>query len=155
MPSGSKAKLYLVDTNILSARAPGKAAAHTALTQWMDAHSDALRLSVVTITEIEDGIAKAKRQGATRKASDLADWFESVVHLYSDQILAIDVAIAREAGRLLDNARGRERDPGLADMLIAATARIHGLTLLTRNLGDFEGCGVDVVDPFEGDGWVK
>ena len=148
---GSDSALYLVDTNILSATAPGKAA-YRELAQWMDGHSDALRLSVVTITEIEDGIAKANRQGATRKASDLADWLESVVHLYSDQILAIDIGVAREAGRLLDSARGRGRDPGLADMLIAATARVHQLTLLTRNVRDFDGCGVEVVDPFEGMG---
>jgi toxin FitB len=144
----SESTFYLVDTNILSARAPGKEAAHEALAQWMDTHSNELRLSVVTITEIEDGIAKAKRQGATRKAQDLADWLESVVHLYGDQILAIDIGVAREAGRLLDAARGRGRDPGLADMLIAATARVHTLTLLTRNVRDFDGCGVEVVDPF-------
>jgi toxin FitB len=148
---GSDPALYLVDTNILSATAPGKVT-HQALAQWMDAHSEALRLSVVTITEIEDGIAKAKRQGATRKANDLADWLESVVHLYSDQILPIDIGVAREAGRLLDTARGSGRDPGLADMLIAATARIHRLTLLTRNVRDFDGYGVEVVDPFGGMG---
>ena len=148
---GSDPALYLVDTNILSATAPGKAA-YRELAQWMDGHSDALRLSVVTITEIEDGIAKAKRQGATRKASDLADWLESVVHLYSDQILPIDIGVSREAGRLLDCARGRGRDPGLADMLIAATARVHRLTLLTRNVRDFDDCGVEVVDPFAGMG---
>lgn len=145
----SEASGYLVDTNILSADAPGKAAAHAALAQWMDEHSARLRLSVVTITEVEDGIAKAKRQGATRKARDLADWLEAVVHLYGEQILAIDVGIAREAGRLLDGARGRGLEPGLADMLIAATAKVHGLTVLTRNVRDFAGCGVEVVDPLE------
>jgi toxin FitB len=147
MPN-SKFSLYLVDTNVLSAGAPSKDAAHQALADWMDAHSADLRLSVVTLTEIEDGIAKAKRQGATRKAQGLADWLESVVHLYEDQIIPIDSAIAREAGRLLDNARGQGREPGLADMFIAATARVRGLTLLTRNVRDFEGCGVLVVDPF-------
>lgn len=143
----SKAKLYLVDTNILSAGAPGKAEAHAALANWMDEHSASLRLSVITITEIEDGIAKAKREGATRKAKQLADWLESLVHLYNDQILPIDTASAREAGRLLDLARGQGRNAGLADMLIAATARLHGLVLLTRNVRDFEGCEVEVWDP--------
>jgi toxin FitB len=147
---GSKTRRYLVDTNILSAGAPGKAAAHAALVQWMDEHSAQLRLSVVTVTEIEDGIAKARRQGATRKARELAEWLETVIHLYGEQILAIDVDTAREAGNLLDGARGRGLEPGLADMLIAATARVHGLTLLTRNERDFEGCGLVVVDPFEG-----
>ena len=60
--------------------------------------------------------------------------------------------VAREARRLLDRGRGRGRDPGLADMLIAATARVHRLTLLTRKVCDFDGCGVEVVDPFEGMG---
>jgi toxin FitB len=144
----SKSSRFLVDTNILSAGAPGKDVTHRALAVWMDAHSADLRLSVVTLTEIENGIAKAKRQGAVRKAKDLADWLESVVHLYDNQIIAIDSEIAREAGRRLDDARGHGREPGLADMLIAATARVHDLTVLTRNVRDFEGCGVTVVDPF-------
>lgn len=146
----SKSKLYLVDTNILSANAPGKAEQHAALAEWMDEHSTALRLSVITITEIEDGIAKARREGATRKAKQLADWLESLVHLYNDQMLPIDTSVAREAGRLLDLARGQGRNPGLADMLIAATARVHGLVLMTRNVRDFEGCGVEVWDPRAG-----
>jgi toxin FitB len=58
--------------------------------------------------------------------------------------------VAREARRLLDRGRGRGRDPGLADMLIAAIAHVHRLTLLTRNVRDFEGSGVEVIDPFEG-----
>lgn len=144
----SKPANYLVDTNILSTSAPGKVATHQAVAKWMDEHSASLFLSVVTITEIEDGIAKAKRQGATRKASNLADWLDSIVHLYDHQIIPIDVKVARETGHLLDQARGQGREPGLADMLIAATARVHGLTLLTRNVRDFEGCGGEVVDPF-------
>jgi toxin FitB len=147
MPSSEPVD-YLVDTNILSTSAPSKVAAHRALAQWMDAHSANLFLSVVTITEIEDGIAKARRQGATRKAIDLADWLESIVHLYDEQIIPIEIKVAREAGRFLDEARGQGREPGLADMLIAATARVHGLTVLTRNTRDFEGCGIEVVDPF-------
>jgi toxin FitB len=144
----SDTTLYLVDTNILSARAPGKSSANEALAAWMEAHSDQLRLSVVTIAEIEDVIAKAKRQGANRKARDLADWLESVLHLYADRVLAVDIPVAREAGRLLDISRGQVREPGLADMLIAATARAHGLTVLTRSVRDFERCGVGVVDPY-------
>lgn len=145
---GSKSSHYLVDTNILSASAPGKDKVYQALAEWMDAHSADLRLSVVTLTEIEDGIAKARRLGATRKAKHLAEWLESVVHLYDDQIIPIDTEIARETGRQLDKARGQGREPGLADMLIAATAQVYSLTVLTRNVRDFEGCGVKVVDPF-------
>ena len=147
----SKPVRYLVDTNILSANAPGKAGAHERLAKWMDTHSDSLHLSVVTITEVEDGIAKARRTGATRKARDLAQWLEMVVHLYGEKVIPIDILVARAAGPLLDAARGQGREPGLADMLIAATAHVHGLTVLTRNLRDLAGCGVAVIDPFDAD----
>ncbi len=143
---GSEPTRYLVDTNILSTGAPGRF--DGALAQWMDANSDALMLSVVTITEIEDGIAKAQRQGASRKAEQLASWLEAVLHLYGNRVLPIDVAVARKAGLLLDQVRGQGRDPGLAEMLIAATALTHNLTVLTRNVKDFHGCGMTVLDPF-------
>ncbi len=142
---------YLVDTNILPASAPAKHGADARVAEWLDTQSAHLRLSVVTITEIEDGIAKARRQSATAKAQALADWLDAVIHLYGDQILPVDVAVGREAGRLLDRARSGGRDPGLADMLIAATARVHGLIVLTRNRKDFVDCDVAVSDPYSGD----
>ena len=114
----------------------------------MDAHSADLFLSTVTISEIEDGIAKAKREGATRKARDLTAWLETVLHLYAARILPFDVATARLAGGLSDRARGQGHAPGLADIIIAATAQHHGLTILTRNLRHFEPLGVAVHDPF-------
>lgn len=147
MPDSEPAR-YLVDTNVLSASAPGKAA-HDRLAHWMHANSDALHLSVVTLAEVEVRIAKAKRVGATRKARELAEWLEMVVHLYRDKVIPIDAAIARAAGRLLDAVRGQGREPGLADMLIAGTAQVHDLTVLTRNVKDFAGCEVSVLDPFE------
>jgi predicted nucleic acid-binding protein len=98
----------------------------------MDQHSASLYLSTVTVAEIEDGIAKAKREKATRKAADLAAWLETLLHLYGDRILAFDLAAARIAGVLSDLARGRGAKPGFANIMIAATARSHGLTILTR-----------------------
>ena len=114
----------------------------------MDAHSAELFLSTVTIAEIEDGIAKAKREGATRKARDLTAWLETVLHLYAARILPFDLAIARLAGSLSDRARGQGHAPGFADIIIAATAQHHGLTILTRNVRHFEPLGVPVHDPF-------
>ena len=114
----------------------------------MDAHSAELFLSTVTIAEIEDGIAKAKREGATRKARDLTAWLETVLHLYAARILPFDLATARLAGGLSDHARGQGHAPGFADIIIAATAQHHGLTILTRNLRHFEPLGVAVHDPF-------
>jgi predicted nucleic acid-binding protein len=139
--------LYLVDTNVISAGAPSRVPARE-LVAWMDAHSDELFLSVVTIAEIEDGIAKAKREGATRKARDLAAWLDTLLHLYSARILPFDLATARISGALSDLARGQGQAPGFADVMIAATAQRHGLVILTRNLRHFVPLGVAAHDPF-------
>lgn len=113
----------------------------------MDAHSDELFLSVVTIAEIEDGIAKAKREGASRKARDLTAWLDTLLHLYSARILTFDLVTARIAGALSDLARGQGQAPGFADVMIAATAQRHRLVILTRNLRHFEPLGVEAHDP--------
>jgi len=128
--------MYLVDTNVISAAAPSRPVS-PALIEWMDAHSASLFLSVVTVAEIEDGIAKARREGATRKSVDLSAWLETVLHLYGDRVLVFDTATARIG-----------QTPGLADIIIAATAQHHGLTILSRNLRHFEPLGVAVIDPF-------
>lgn len=139
--------MYLVDTNVISAAAPGRPVP-SALVKWMDAHSDSLFLSVVTVAEIEDRIAKSRREGATRKSSNLASWLETVLHLYGDRILAFDAPTARIAGAIADRARGQGHAPGFADIIIAATARSHGLTVLSRNIRHFEPLGVAVLNPF-------
>jgi toxin FitB len=140
--------MYLVDTNVISARAPARPVPHP-LTGWMDTHSASLFLSAVTVAEIEDGIAKLRREGATRKSADLAAWLETVLHLYADRVLAFDAATARIAGALSDRARGLGQAPGFADIIIAATAQQHALTILSRNLRHFEPFGVSVIDPFK------
>ena len=139
--------MYLVDTNVISAAAPSRPVP-VALVEWMDSHSAHLFMSAVTVAEIEDGIAKLRREGARRKSTDLAAWLEVVLHLYGDRVLAFDAATARIAGVISDRARGQGQTPGLADIMIAATARHHGLTILSRNLRHFEPFGVPVIDPF-------
>lgn len=113
----------------------------------MDAHSDALFLSVVTIAEVEDGIAKLRREKATRRSKELAQWLYAVLHLYGDRILMFETPTARLAGELSDRARGQGQAPGFADVIIAATARQYGLTILSRNVRHFEPLGVPVLDP--------
>jgi toxin FitB len=139
--------MYLVDTNVISAAAPARPVP-SALVEWMDVHSASLFLSVVTVAEIEDGIAKSWREGAKRKSADLASWLETVLHLYGNRILAFDTPAARIAGAIADQARGQGHAPGLADIMIAATAQHHGLTILSRNIRHFEPLGVAVLDPF-------
>ena len=140
---------YLVDTNVISATAPGTAGRRAEFAQWMDSHSDDLYLSAVTIAEIADGIAKIKREGAKRKAAGLSAWLGTVLHLYADRVLPFERTTAEIAGALSDLARGRGHSPGFADIAIAATARRHALTILSRNKRHFEPMDVTVVDPFQ------
>lgn len=140
---------YLVDTNVISAIAPTAVVKHTELIDWMDRRSPDLFLSAVTIAEITEGIAKARREGAKRKASNLSAWLRTVLHLYGDRVLPFDSPTAEIAGALADLAHGRGHSPGFADVAIGATARRHDLTILSRNERHFTPMDVAVVDPFQ------
>lgn len=141
---------YLVDTDVVSAAAPTKGVHRPELVAWMDLHSSDLFVSAVTIAEIASGIAKVKREGERRKASALSSWLETLLHLYGDRVLPFDNPIAEIAGTLSDLARSRGYSPGFADIAIAATAKHHHLTILSRNTRDFAPMDVAVIDPFEG-----
>ncbi len=132
---------------MLSAEAPTKAVAAPGLATWMDRNSAKLFLSVITVSEVEDGIAKTRRQGAGRKADRLADWLETLLHLYALRILPVDLPIARRLGSLADQARGQGYAPGLADLAIAATAQAAGYTILARNLRHFAMLSIPGLDP--------
>jgi toxin FitB len=116
----------------------------------MDASSDKLFLSAVTAAEVEAGIAKARREGAAMKAAALSTWWGAIEHLYGDRILPIGLDVAHAAGRLLDKARAAGRTPDFVDVAIAATAQVHDLTILTRNVKHFMPFGVPLMDPFQG-----
>ncbi len=141
--------MYLVDTNVILAGAPTKAVTMAEMIKWMDEHSTKLYLSVVTVAEIEDGIAKARRERAGRKAADLTAWLDTVLHLYGDRVLAFDVTAARVAGELSDLARSKGLAPGFADIVIAATARTRQLIIMTRNVRHFLLLGISSINPFQ------
>jgi predicted nucleic acid-binding protein len=101
-----------------------------------------LFLSVVTLGEIERGIEK-RRKADPVFADELAAWLESLVHLYADRILPVTPSVARRWGRLSAQI-GHES----ADLLIAATALSHGLTVVTRNTAHFAPTGVGLINPF-------
>ena len=115
----------------------------------MDRNSAGFYLSVITVSEMEDVIARRRRSGAHAKAGRLATWLETVLHLYASRILPNDVATARRVGSLSDHARGQGYDPGLADLVIATTAMVRGCVLLTRTLRHLAPLGTPVHDPFE------
>jgi predicted nucleic acid-binding protein len=138
----------LVDTNIISAIAPTAAVRHSEMTAWMDLHSPDLFLSAVTVAELADGIAKTTREGSKRKAAELSAWLQTVLHLYGDRVLPVDGPTAEIAGALSDLARSRGHSPGFADIAIAATARRHDLTIMSRNERHFAPMDVAVANPF-------
>lgn len=139
--------VYLLDTNILSTGAPTKRGDGNVdvFAAWMRARSDRLYLSAITIAEIEAGIARAERVGATTKAAALRRWLAAVEHFYGDRILPFGIPEARRAGAILDRARAH--DPGFEDIAIAATAAAHGLTVLTANERHFAPLGVPFANP--------
>lgn len=140
---------YVVDTNVISALAPTKAERPLALIEWIERRSGDLFLSVITAAEVRAGIAKAARRGAARKAAALTSWWDTVEHLYGDRILPFDLKAATIAGGFLDDATATGRDPGFADIAIAAIAEANGLGLLTRNVRDFAAICSRAVDPFD------
>lgn len=140
--------MFLVDTNVISSLAPSKRVEVKDLAVWLDRASPHLFLSVVTAAEVAAGIAKAEREGAVAKARSLAEWWQAVEHFYGEKVLPFDLRCAHLAGGLLD--QGRAHRPGFEDIAIAATAKAHGLTVLTRNLRHFVRLGVSALDPFQG-----
>lgn len=133
--------MFLVDTDVLSALRRGER--HPAAARWLAAQrSSDLYLSVVTIGEIERGIERQRtRDPAFARA--LSDWLDRVLAWYRDRILQVDLPAAQRWGRLTA-ALGHES----ADLLIAATALEHGLTVVTRNVRHFEPTGVPLLNPF-------
>ena len=132
--------MFLIDTDVLSAlRKPER---NPAIVRWIRAQRTAdLHVSVVTVGEIERGVASQWRRDPAF-ARVLAAWLDTVISLYSERILPIDLSVARRWGRLSE-AVGHEG----ADLLIAATAIENGLTVVTRNVRHFEPTGVPAVDP--------
>ena len=140
--------MYLVDTNVLSMGSPDRGASARALTDWLDARSDELFLSTVTVAEVTNRIARLRRSGGFARADCLVEWLDVVLHLYGDRVMPFDIPSARLAGLLMDRARANGHAPGFADIAIAATAGVHDLTVLTRNLRHFAPLDIPAHDPF-------
>ncbi|KQY15950.1 type II toxin-antitoxin system VapC family toxin [Rhizobium sp. Root482] len=139
--------MFLVDTNVISALAPFKRQSLAPIIEWLDKASSQLFLSVISAAEVKSGTVKAEREGATTKARQLREWWETIEHLYAPKLLPFDLRCAHAAGQILDDARAHQ--PGFEDIAIAATAQVHGLIVLTRNLRHFEPLGIRAIDPFK------
>ena len=133
---------YLIDTNIISEIRKGRRC-DVNVARWYEAIEDAsLYLSVMVIGEIRKGIEKLRPKNATQ-ANMIEDWLEEVAKAFGDRILPIDGTVANEWGRLT-----AIRPLPVIDGLLAATAKVHGMTLVTRNIADIADLGVHVINPF-------
>ncbi len=141
---------YLLDTSVLSLLAPGRSSPNEALAGWIRGHHDALYISAVTISEIEQGICKLRRSGGIERADALAQWLDALIENGGSRILPLDARTGRIAGGLSDQAIAVGRHPGFADVAIAATAFAHDLVLLTRNGKHFAPLGIAFCEPVDG-----
>jgi predicted nucleic acid-binding protein len=142
--------MYLVDTNVVSEarrNAPEAVA-------WLRAAPPAsIYLSVITLGEIMKGVA-LKARADRQAAGHLAEWLGKLRREFADRILPISDHVAVEWGRIaaLRPHQGKSDQSDLplsdADGLIAATAKVHDLILVTRNVADFDDAGVSIVNPW-------
>ncbi|HEX3881969.1 MAG TPA: PIN domain-containing protein [Stellaceae bacterium] len=140
---------WLFDTSILSALSPGRPALSSETVRWFEERNDNSFLPSILVAETEGGIAKLRRLGASRRAAELAAWFDHVLQVYGDRILSFDLAAAHVAAELSDVAEAIGRPPGFADVAIAAIAKSNELVVLTANRRHFEPLGVDILNPLE------
>ncbi|MEZ2128698.1 MULTISPECIES: type II toxin-antitoxin system VapC family toxin [unclassified Sinorhizobium] len=138
---------YLLDTNVVSElRKIGDGKADAKVVTWLEAE-DAVSfyISTITILELERGVLSVQRRD-TAQGARLRSWLDSHIRPeFAGRILPIDDPIATRCAHLHIPDRRNE-----VDALIAATALVHGMTVVTRNVRDFEGTGVVVVDPWQG-----
>lgn len=132
--------MYLLDTNVVSELR--KPRPHGAVLAWIGEIDDQLlHLSAVTIGEIQAGIEITREQDPD-KAQALEAWLEQVAASYN--VLAMDAAAFRIWAQLMH----RKSNTLIEDAMIAATAKLHGFTVVTRNTADFEAFGLPLLNPF-------
>lgn len=135
---------FLLDTNVVSELRKSERKADPGVRAWVAARAASdLYLSTITVLEVEVGIGRLSRRDPAR-AERLQAWLDDeLLDAFARRVLAVDVPVARCAGRLHVPDPRPERDA-----LIAATATVHGLTLVTRNVKDFGSLDVAVVNPW-------
>jgi len=133
---------HLLDTNVLSEwRKPQP---NPGVVEWLAGIvEDELFISVITIGEIRRGIAKLQLRNDHRQAAAYESWLADTKGAFADRLVPISVDVAEEWGRI-----HADHPVSMADGLIAATAKMHGWTVVTRNVKDFGATGVRLVNPF-------
>jgi predicted nucleic acid-binding protein len=133
--------MYLLDTNVVSELRKPKP--HGAVLAWFGALEDTqIHLSAVSVGEIQAGIELTRELDAS-KALEIEAWLEMVASSYN--VLPMDAPAFRALAQMMH----RKSDTVYEDAMIAATARIHGLTVVTRNVADFKAFDVPLLNPFK------
>ena len=138
--------MFLLDTNVISElRKVGDGRADPHVRSWISAH-DATRfyISALTVMELEIGVLRIERRGPGQGARLRAWLTEQVLPEFTDRTLPVDSVVARRCAGLHVPDPRSERDA-----LIAATALVHGMSVVTRNVRDFEATGVALIDPWK------
>jgi toxin FitB len=138
--------MFLLDTNVVSElRKEPKGRAHPGVVAWArSVSSTSLYLSVISVLELEQGVLQVQRRDATQGAL-LRRWMvEQVLPAFEGRVLPVDLPVALRCAALHVPDRRAERDS-----LIAATALVHDLTVVTRNVANFAGSGVLLLDPWQ------
>ncbi len=138
--------MYLVDTNVVSElRKVHLGKANPTVVTWANTvNASDLFISVITIMELELGVLAIERRDSHQGAL-LRKWLvQQVLPEFAERTLAIDTPVAQRCARLHVPDKRGERDA-----LIAATALVHGMTVITRNIDDFKPTGVNIINPWE------
>ncbi len=132
---------YLLDTNVLSELPRPRP--HAGVLRWLGSQRE-IALSAITLEELTYGVERSKGPARER----LRGWLQALLDS-KPRIIPVSPLVASTAGRLRAQREASGRPVAQADMLVAACALTEGLVLATRNVRDFEGCGVALLNPFE------
>lgn len=136
---------YLLDTCVLSELVRPRPDAQ--VIDWLRKQNpESLYISAITVGEIERGIAK---RGGDARAVALGRWLRlEIMGRFAKRIVAVDESVAMEWGRVCGEAERAGKKRPAIDALIAATAAVHGMKIVTRNVNDMAGMGVPILNPF-------
>ena len=139
--------MFLLDTNVISE--PKRSRPDPGVIEWLRVQllSD-LHISALTVGELRRGIV---RREPARRRDDLDFWLADLILQYAERILPVDLDVAERWASLAEANRAAGRTSGMTDELLAATAHVHGLTVVIRNIRPFEQSGCRVLSPWTGD----
>jgi len=134
---------YLLDTNVISEVQKGRSAHSAVRKWWSETNIEDIYTSVMVLGEIRQGVERLRIRDP-RRAVEIENWLQSITASMGTRLLVVNQKIADTWGRM-----GKNRSLPLVDSILAATAVAHNLTLVTRNIKDIQGTGVNYLNPFD------